>query len=68
MSIEEMQAIYTTLKAEGDLKKLFPNMTGEWDKDKKAFTTAYQNNEKLLEDPLSLDDDEDFCEPFDNFF
>lgn len=56
MSIQEMKAIYITLKESGDLKKMFPSMSGDWEKDKKTFTTEYNTNERLLEEDLEIDE------------
>ena len=34
----------------GDLEMLFPGLTGEWTKDKKAFTRIWEENQKLIND------------------
>jgi hypothetical protein len=34
----------------GDLKLLFPSMTGTWEKDKRRFTILWQDSQRLLED------------------
>lgn len=60
MSTQEIKAIYLSMKESGDLNTLFPEMTGNWTKDEKAFTSQYNSNEEALEDSLGiidLDDD-----------
>lgn len=64
MSIIEMKAIYTALEESGDLKKMFPGLTGDWEKDEKTFTTEYNTNERILEN-LEVEDVED---DFENYF
>lgn len=64
MSVEEMKAVYLALKDSGDLEKMFPGLSGEWEKDKKTFTTEYNKNEMILGD-IDIDD---FEEDFDNYF
>jgi len=34
----------------GDLRLLFPSMTGTWEKDKRRFTILWQDSQRLLED------------------
>jgi len=59
MSVEEMYAIYASMKESGDLMTLFPDMSGEWEADQKKFTRQYNSNEMLLDETfIDLDDDE----------
>jgi hypothetical protein len=39
---------YDALKDAGDLELLFPGASGDWEKDKKQFTTIYQANQEML--------------------
>jgi hypothetical protein len=50
MSMREMKSIYYSLLESGDLLDMFPNLTGEWVKDKKDFKRQYDmNNQALIE-------------------
>jgi len=64
MSVTEMRAIYMALSESGDLKKMFPSLTGSWEKDEKTFTTEYNTNERILEN-LEIEDVE---EDLENYF
>lgn len=56
----EAQKQYNSLLESGELKDMFPSFKGDWDKDKKAFTRYYEDNEAILNtDAIDLDDDED---------
>lgn len=60
MSQKEIKKLYDSLLHSGDLLEEFPNMTGEWKKDKKEFTDQYMKNEEILnQDILDLDDTEE---------
>lgn len=64
MSAEEMKLIYSSLIDNGDLKVMFPTMTGEWEVDKKEFIIQYNSTERLLEfleDDDDMDDMDDLC-------
>lgn len=50
MSATELELIYKSLSDSGDLNEMFPNMTGNWDKDKKKFSSDYLNSTYLGED------------------
>lgn len=41
MSTTELELIYRSLVDSGDLVDMFPNMTGNWEKDKKKFSASY---------------------------
>lgn len=48
--MREMKSIYYSLLESGDLLDMFPNLTGEWVKDKKDFKRQYDmNNQALIE-------------------
>ncbi len=48
--MREMKSIYYSLLESGDLLDMFPNLTGEWVKDKKDFKRQYDmNNQDLIE-------------------
>lgn len=55
----EAQKQYNTLLENGELRDMFPQFKGEWEKDKKAFTKYYDENEALLNGDLDEDYDED---------
>lgn len=61
MSISEIKLMYESLLDSGDLFSLFPNMTGNWDTDKKDFTAQYDFNNNILSDSdFTIDDFEDY--------
>lgn len=47
---------YDKLKSSGDLVDMFPNLSGEWSKDKSAFLIEYDS---VMIDTNHLDDDDD---------
>lgn len=59
MSDREIKAIYLALKESGDLLKLFPDMTGKWERDGARFTKEYNKNEIMLDDIEICDSEED---------
>lgn len=46
---QEIEKQYNSFKESGDLKILFPGMSGNWEKDKRRFTLIYEDNQRLLE-------------------
>jgi len=40
--------LYMSLESSGDLKELYPNLHGEWEKDKKEFIRNYEINQELI--------------------
>ena len=40
--------LYKSLKDSGDLKELYPNLTGIWDKDKSEFILNYEINQEII--------------------
>jgi hypothetical protein len=58
MSAKDAEALYNSFLESGDLLEMFPNMKGEWSKDKSSFLSLYQFNEDTLGDShiKSLDD------------
>ena len=61
MSASEIKKWYESLRKCGDLLTMFPNLTGDWIKDKKDFTLQYHSTELLLND-IEADDDDFFSE------
>lgn len=47
---QEIQRQYDMFVESGDLKLLFPSMTGVWEKDQKRFTILWMDSQRLLED------------------
>lgn len=45
---EPIKTYYESLLESGDLIEMYPDMTGEWDKDKDFFTTQFNDTVKLL--------------------
>lgn len=41
---------YLAFKESGDLKILFPGMSGDWEKDKKRFTIFWEDSQRLLDE------------------
>jgi len=48
MSESEVKNLYDSLVKSGDLKDVYPDLTGEWEKDNKKFTMEYERNQDLL--------------------
>ena len=47
---------YQRLLSSGDLEELYPELKGDWKKDKKEFTRLYDlNNEALKNMPIIFD-------------
>lgn len=64
--MNEIQKQYNSLLESGELKEMFPNFKGEWDKDKRAFTRHFEENQKILNDNIiDLDDEEDNFDYYD---
>lgn len=58
--MSEAQKEYNALFESGELLMMFPNLKGDWDKDKKSFTRYYEDNQRLLnENIIDLDDEDD---------
>lgn len=57
MSTKELKLVYESLVDSGDLKEMFPSMTGNWEKDKTKFSKSYLDATYLGDD---LDDYEDY--------
>ena len=56
----EAQKQYNALLEAGELLNMFPSFKGEWEKDKKAFTRYYEDNEAILNSNIIDLDDEEF--------
>lgn len=50
----QIQKQYNSFKESGDLKILFPGMSGNWEKDKKRFTRVWEDNQRLLKEAESF--------------
>lgn len=55
MPKEEIEPIYRALLASGDLLEMFPDLTGEWSKDRRSFEQQYNINEQAIEGDLDFD-------------
>ena len=63
MSIKEAKALYVAMLDSGELLDFYPNLIGEWEKDKSKFLKEYESNNRMI------DGDEGFIDsPFDNEF
>lgn len=51
---EEMQKQYDSFKESGDLKMLFPGLSGNWEKDKNKFKKVWEEHQRLLEEAGSF--------------
>jgi len=45
-----VQKQYLAFKENGDLKILFPGMSGDWEKDKRRFTLIWEDSQRLIEE------------------
>lgn len=50
----QVQKQYNSFKESGDLKMLFPGMSGNWEKDEKRFTRVWEDNQRLLKEAESF--------------
>jgi hypothetical protein len=50
----QIQKQYNSFKESGDLKILFPGMSGNWEKDQKRFTRVWEDNQRLLKEVESF--------------
>jgi hypothetical protein len=56
MSAKELKLVYESLRDSGDLLDMYPNLTGEWKKDKPIFKQQYEySTDFLLGSDLSED-------------
>lgn len=46
----QMQKQYNSFKESGDLKMLFPSLSGNWEKDRIKFTRLWEEHQRLLEE------------------
>jgi hypothetical protein len=46
----QIQKQYNSFKESGDLKMLFPRLSGNWDKDKVQFTRIWEEHQRLLKE------------------
>ena len=58
MEVEALKE-YNSLLVSGELYQLFPDLKGDWEQDKKIFIAQYEDNQKLLNEDLTIDDEED---------
>lgn len=60
---------YDSLISDESFRESFPQLKGNWDKDKKIFTKYYEENLSILHDDIDLDEDiEDDIESFEVSF
>lgn len=59
MSESEIKNLYDSLVKSGDLEDVFPDLTGDWMKDKKKFIVEYEKNQEMLDFNLGDIYDED---------
>ena len=58
--MDDIKILYDSLLESKDLFEMFPDAKGEWSKDKKFFTTYYEDNQKIINDNfLNIDDEEE---------
>lgn len=50
---------YNSLLERGELKDMFPNLSGDWVKDKKKFTKYFEDARAILEMEVIIEDEED---------
>ena len=50
---------YNILLDLGELNELYPNLTGIWEKDKKKFTSIWEQNQEIL-GGIDINDYEEF--------
>ena len=46
----QIQKQYNSFKESGDLKMLFPGLSGNWEKDKVRFTRIWEEHQRLLKE------------------
>ena len=50
---------YDELLKNGELLELYPDLSGSWQKDKKSFTAAWEQNIEAIKDiDINFDEDE----------
>lgn len=60
MSESEIKSLYDSLIKSGDLLDVYPDMTGDWKKDKGKFEKEYEANQRMLDlDNEDLYEDEE---------
>ena len=50
----QIQKQYDSFKESGDLKMLFPSLSGNWEKDRPRFIKIWEENQRLLEEAGSF--------------
>ena len=56
----DAQTEYNILLRGGDLLEMFPKLSGQWERDKKVFTKIYEDNQKILDMDVVIDDDDEY--------
>lgn len=46
----QIQKQYNSFKESGDLKILFPSLSGNWDKDKVRFIRIWEEHQRLIKE------------------
>ena len=57
--MEEALKQYNSLLDSGELLEFFPDLKGNWEQDKKIFTAQYKETQDLLNEDLTIDEDDE---------
>lgn len=57
---EQARLQYESLLKEGELKNMFPFMTGKWEKDCDKFIKQYEDNKTLLNMDVIIEDEDEY--------
>lgn len=61
MPIKEAKSLYYAMLDSGDLLDLYPNLTGDWEKDERQFLRDYELNNRIMNG-----EDDVFDSPFED--
>jgi hypothetical protein len=53
----QIQKQYNSFKESGDLKMLFPGLSGNWEKDKARFIRIWGEHQRLLKEASAFNSD-----------
>lgn len=59
---EQARLQYESLLKEGELKNMFPSMTGKWEKDCDKFIKQYEDNKNLLNMDVIIEDEDEYID------
>lgn len=57
--MQELKQEYEMFVNSGELKFLFPELTGKWEKDERKFTQLHEQWSKAMEMDINLDDEDE---------